>query len=166
MSPPYDLFDCTHFTCGAVGEPGERVFFLQAGNPTRTLTLRCEKQQVAALADYFERILADLALTTSPPVSAAPFLRTPLEVDFLVGSLGIGYDNEGDRLILAIEEAVAEGEAAGLSARWAVGRTQARAFAERARLLMQGGRPLCPLCGLPVDPNGHTCPKTNGHLPH
>lgn len=166
MSTPYDVFECNHFTAGAVGEPGERVFFLQAGGVGRLVTLRCEKQQVVALADYFERILADLPLEASIPTPAAPPLRTPIEPDFVIGSLGIGYDAEGDRLILALDELVPEGAPEANSAKWAISRNQAKAFAERARLLMKGGRPLCELCGLPMDADGHTCPKTNGHLPH
>ena len=166
MSSPYDVFECNHFTAGALGEPGERVFFLQAGGVRQLVTLRCEKQQVLALADYFERILADLPLDASVSTPPAPPLRTPIEPDFVIGSLGIGYDAEGDRLILAIDELVPEDTAPGSNAKWAIGRSQGKAFAERARLLMKGGRPLCELCGLPMDADGHTCPKTNGHLPH
>ena len=169
MSPPFDV-DCDHFTAGAVGPPGGRVFYLQAGvtagegRPAHLVTLRCEKQQVAALGEYFERILSDLPDGDEGPAVRAE-LAEPIEPAFVVGSLVLGYDAAADRLVLLIQEAVAEDEPEGQAARWVVRRDQARAFAERARDLMAGGRPACPLCGRPADAEGHSCPKTNGHLP-
>lgn len=170
MSPSFDA-DCDHFTAGAIGPPGGRVFYLQAGQsagdgrPAQLVTLRCEKQQVAALGEYFERILSDLPEGGEGPAVAAE-LAEPVEPAFVVGSLVLGYDAALDRLVLLIQEAVAEDEPEGHAARWVVRRDQARAFAERARQLLAGGRPPCPLCGRPLDTEGHVCPKTNGHLPH
>jgi uncharacterized repeat protein (TIGR03847 family) len=170
MSPPFDA-DCDHFTAGAVGPPGARVFYLQAaegapgGGRSHLVTLKCEKQQVGALGEYFERILSDLPEGGDGPAEPAELLE-PVEPAFVVGSLVLGYDATIDRLVLLIKEAVAEDEPEGQEARWVVRRDQARVFAERARVLLSGGRPPCPLCGRPMGPDGHSCPKTNGHLPH
>ncbi|MPY93904.1 MAG: DUF3090 family protein [Acidimicrobiia bacterium] len=164
MSPPFDA-ECDHFTAGAVGDPGARVFYLQAGEGGEIVSLRCEKQQVAALGEYFERILSDLAEGGEGPATASELLE-PVEAAFVVGSLVLGYDAALDRLVLLIQEAVAEDEPEGHAARWVVRRDQARVFAERARQLVAAGRPACPLCGRPADAEGHSCPKTNGHLPH
>ncbi len=164
MSPPFDV-ECDHFTAGAVGPPGARVFHLQAGASSQLVSLRCEKQQVGALGEYFERLLSDLpegGEGTAVPVE----LIEPVEDAFVVGSLVLGYDATLDRLVLLIQEAVPEDAPEGQNARWVLRRDQARAFAERAQDLMTGGRPACPLCGRPMDAAGHACPKTNGHLPH
>jgi uncharacterized repeat protein (TIGR03847 family) len=83
----------------------------------------------------------------------------------VVGTLALGYDQSSDRLVLQISELAEEGED-GSEARWEIRRDQARAFIAQAQALMKGGRPACPLCGRPLDPEGHTCVKTNGHLPH
>lgn len=170
MSQTFDV-DCDHFTAGAIGPPGSRVFYLQAGQGpsaaqlTQLVTLRCEKQQVAALGEYFERILSDLPQGVEGPATATELLE-PVEPAFIVGSLVLGYDAAADRMVLLIQEAVAEDEPEGRAARWSVRRDQARVFAERARELVAGGRPPCPLCGRPQDAEGHACPKANGHLPH
>lgn len=164
MSAPWDL-DCDHFATGAVGEPGQRVFFLQGAEGSRVVTLKCEKQQVAALSEYLTRILADLSVTT-PPAAEVANLKVPLEPAFAVGTLALGYDEGEDRLVLQMQELVADEDDPQAEARWTISRPQAAAFAMRAEELMQGGRPTCQLCGRPIDPDGHTCVKTNGHLPH
>jgi uncharacterized repeat protein (TIGR03847 family) len=75
--------------------------------------------------------------------------------------MGVSYDEDADRLIVIVEEAGDE----GIVARVAITREQAAAFAIRATTLVEAGRPPCPLCGLPLDPSGHDCPRTNGHRP-
>ncbi len=82
----------------------------------------------------------------------------------MVGTIGVSYDEESDRLLVVAEELVAEDEE-GRSARIAITKEQAAAFAIRATQLVEAGRPACPLCGLPLDPSGHDCPRTNGHRP-
>ena len=96
----------------------------------------------------------------------------------MVGTIGVSYDEELERLVVVLEESGArrrEDEeedgsparrpATGPVARVAVSREQAAAFAIRATSLVEAGRPACPLCGLPLDPSGHDCPRTNGHRP-
>ncbi len=164
MTEPWDL-ECDHFATGAVGEPGQRTFFLQGAEGKRVVTLKCEKQQVGALAEYLSRILADLP--GGPPEGAeSPNLKVPLEPAFAVGTLALGYDEAEDRLVLQLQELVADEDDPQMAARWSVNRTLAAGFVKRADELMAGGRPSCALCGRPIDPEGHTCVKTNGHLPH
>ncbi len=185
---PYDIVNCDHFTAGAVGEPGRRTFFLQARGDGMLVTLRCEKQQVGALGESLERVLADLP---TRPIGSLPGrldLVDPILPAWVIGGLGLGYDDEHDRLILLLEEFVAleedddddldddlaalgdddddDDEPSGATARWILTREQVVAFVGQAQALMRGGRPNCPLCGRPIDPDGHTCPKTNGHRPH
>lgn len=171
MPSPYDVVNCEHFTAGAVGPPGGRVFYLQAAGDGQLVTLRCEKQQVAALAESLDRVLTDLPERPGGPVPNAAELREPVSAAWVVGGLGLGYDEDHDRLILLIEELVEEPDEdaappAQSTARWIVTRELVRAFVEGAETLMAGGRPQCPLCGRPMDPDGHTCIKTNGHRPH
>ena len=151
-----EFADLDRFTTGAVGAPGQRVFYLQASAGSTVLTLRLEKQQVAALAQYLAALLADL-----PPVADVPTdleLLEPLEEAWVVGELAVAVDEVMDRLVVRADEL--EGEQA---ARFALTRAQVQAFIVRATALVQAGRPPCPLCGRPIDPEGHMCLKTNGH---
>lgn len=163
MNETLDLGDLDRFTVGTVGPVGRRVFLLQCSNSSFTLTVKVEKQQVAVLAEYLGRLLGDLP--------RAEIVPQDLELDessadprWVVGTLGVSYDDDSDRIVLVAEELVAEDED-GDVARCAVTRAQAAAFAIRATSLVEAGRPPCPMCGLPLDPAGHECPRTNGHRP-
>jgi uncharacterized repeat protein (TIGR03847 family) len=162
VSETLDLGDLDRFTVGTVGDVGRRVFLLQCTNPSVSLTVKVEKQQVAVLAEYLARLLADLDPPEQVPQDME--LDDATEPRFVVGTLGVSYDEDSDRIVLVAEELVAEGED-GDVARCAITRGQAAAFAIRATSLVEAGRPPCPMCGLPLDPAGHECPRTNGHRP-
>ncbi len=162
MSETFDLGDLERFTVGTVGPVGRRVFLLQCASGAVTLTVKVEKQQVAVLAEYLVRLLGDLPRAEEVPEDLE--LDDAGEPRWVVGTLGVSYDEDSDRIVLVAEELVAEGED-GDVARCAVTRAQAAAFAIRATSLVEAGRPPCPMCGLPLDPAGHECPRTNGHRP-
>ena len=171
MSESFDFERPDFFTAGAVGKPGERVFYLQAREKRRLITLKCEKEQVRGLAEYLSGFLTKLG---------APKGKVPTDLDLLpfaepawiVATLGVGYDEEHERIIVDAHELIEEeeeGQRGGeepASARVRITREQAQAFAERAKELMKGGRPPCPVCSGPMDPAGHVCPRSNGHVVH
>lgn len=166
MSPSFELKALDFFTAGAVGPPGERVFYLQAREAGALVTLKLEKEQVGALGAYLASALAKLR--AADPQPGDPSLLEPIVPAWAVRSLGVGYDEARDRFVIVAEELLdeEEGEGAGrepASARFHVTRAQARAFVERARALLAAGRPACPVCGRPVNPGGHVCPRGNGH---
>jgi uncharacterized repeat protein (TIGR03847 family) len=163
MNETFDLGDLERFTVGTVGAVGRRVFLLQFTTGSVTLTVKVEKQQVSVLAEYLGRLLADLP---RPDFVAAHDMELDdqNEPRWVVGTLGVSYDEDIDRIVLVAEELVAEDED-GDVARCSVTRAQAAAFAIRATSLVEAGRPPCPMCGLPLDPAGHECPRTNGHRP-
>jgi uncharacterized repeat protein (TIGR03847 family) len=173
VSESFQLDGPDHFTAGAVGPPGQRVFYLQAREAGTLITLKCEKEQVAALAEYTSGLLA--RLPDSPAAAGdKPELLQPIEAAWQVGSLGVGYDGDHDRVVVIANERVEEdeddeeeakpGAPEPASARFAITRAQAAAFVERARGLQRAGRPTCPMCGEPKDPAGHACPRSNGHV--
>ena len=159
----YELFDVDRLTVGAVGPPGKRVFLLQAVAGATVITLKVEKQQVAALSEYLSQVLADLPSTGDLPTDLE--LDEPAEPEWIVGALGVTYDEDTDRVLLVAEEAVAEDDDVGEVARLAATREQIAALAIRGVALVEAGRPPCPLCGFPLDPSGHVCPRTDGHRP-
>ncbi|MHB8681945.1 MAG: DUF3090 family protein [Acidimicrobiales bacterium] len=162
MSPALDLGDLDRFAVGTVGEVGRRTFLVQCRSGGTLVTLKAEKQQVAVLAEYLGRVLHDLARPEGLPEGLE--LEEPTEPHWVIGTLGVSYDEGLDRVVLVAEELVAEDEE-GDTARFTVTRAQAAAFAIRATTLVEAGRPPCPLCSLPLDPSGHQCPRTNGHRP-
>ena len=162
MSESHDFDAVDRITVGTVGPTGQRTFFLQARQGSELLTLKLEKQQVAALAQYLGKLLADL----DPPEALLDDLELeePCEPDWVIGTLGLTYDEDADRVLLVAEEAVEEDEEAAM-ARFVATREQVAAVATKGVRLVEAGRPPCPLCGYPLDPQGHTCPRTNGHRP-
>jgi uncharacterized repeat protein (TIGR03847 family) len=148
---------------GCVGEPGQRVFYLQAQGAFGTSTVKCEKGQVAALAEHIERLLADLPPIASVDVALAELEPPPDEPRFVLGTMGLAYDAEADHVVVVLEELAEtedeETEREGL--RLEMTRDVAAAFCRRAREIVAAGRPSCRWCGRPIDPDGHPCPRMN-----
>ncbi len=161
MSGAYDLAP-ERLTVGAVGPVGRRLFLLQCREGPTLLTVKVEKQQVSAMADLLARVVRELDRPGHLPDDLP--LEEPTEPAWVVGTVGVTYDEAEDRIVLVIEELVTEGET-GAIARLSVTREQAASFAILATRLVESGRPPCPLCGSPLDPSGHACPRTNGHRP-
>ena len=181
MSDSFEFTDLDRITVGALGEPGHRLFFLQARAGSNVVTLKLEKVQVAALSAWIEKTLEDLPATGPLPddLDPEPFA----EPAWAVGSLGGGYDASADRIVLVAAEVNEAGDeearedepieevgdepsvASGARARFRATREQMAALAIRGSTIVSAGRPLCPFCGFPLDPSGHSCPKTNGHRP-
>ncbi|ADG73031.1 conserved hypothetical protein [Cellulomonas flavigena DSM 20109] len=159
---------------GTVGRPGERTFYLQVRTGGRATSVVLEKQQSAALADLLEELLDDLSTDADHPVNVP--LDTPLElvdedpldppVDplFRTGAMRLGWDPRTLQVVVeafpleeAEDERLGEPDEPGqvLRVRMPVG--TARAFVQRTRGVVTAGRPECPRCGLPVDPDGHVC---------
>ena len=166
----FDLENVDRFTAGTVGPPGQRVFYLQAVAGGDVVTLRLEKGQVAALAEYLAELLHDLPSPADEEVPTDMALVEPFDTAWTVGQLAVVFDEGRDRMVVRADELVAEEEGddevtPGM-ARFALTRAQVQAFVVRATSLVSSGRPPCPLCGRPIDPEGHMCIKTNGHSKH
>lgn len=163
MSDSVDLPDVDKLTVGTVGVPGRRTFLLQARQGHRLVTLKLEKSQVAALSTYLSKVLEGLPRPAALPDDLE--LEEPVEPEWVVGSMGVSYDDVVDRLVLVAGEAVADEDEPGAEARFSVTREQMAAVVVRGAQLVAAGRPSCQLCGYPLDPSGHDCPRTNGHRP-
>jgi len=174
-NPSFEVDSPDHFTAGAVGPPGQRAFYLQSRDAGRLITLKVEKEHVRALAEYLGGLLARVKGAPGAARGAAELLE-PLEAAWDVGSLAVGYDESQDRVVVEASELIEADEAEVESApapepepamaRFRITRAQAAAFVERANELMKGGRPPCPVCSRPMDPEGHVCPRANGHVKH
>lgn len=163
----FDAVD--RFTTGTVGEPGARVFFLQVVFGTEVTSFRLEKQQVQALVDYLAGLLSDLPQAPEADVPTEMDLIEPTIEEWVVGSIGIAYDEDAQRFALLLEEVGADDEGFGEDAgRARIGLSigQATALVPHAASLLDAGRPPCPLCNRPLNPDGHRCARLNGHGVH
>jgi len=163
MSASFELDTPDHFTAGAVGPPGQRVFYLQARQGRQVVTLKSEKEQVRALGEYLAELLERVpGARESKPSDVA--LLEPIDPAWAVGTIGVGYDEPNGRVVVVLTGVVDEEGEEAPSARLAVTPAQAAAFVERARALIRAGRPICPMCSAAIDPGGHVCPRSNGHV--
>lgn len=170
MAQEYELDSLDFITVGTIGPPGQRVFHLQARQDSNLLTLTIEKEQAAALAESVTTLLEDIAEAHSLMTPEADLnsldlaLLEPIRPMFRVAQMGLGYDHENDRLILVVNELLPEEEGSEPRlARLVATRPQMQALAAQAENAVAGGRPVCGNCGRPKDPEGHFCPKSNGH---
>lgn len=187
MSVYFEFAEVLDFTVGAVGEPGQRTFYLQASDDERVVAVKCEKQQVAAIAQYLRRILGDLQPAPGPTSVTASTISEPLVAAFTLGSIGLGFDPDSDQFVVQLDELVpgdldddaqdeddeepgtplAGGATSGEAevdrgrVRVRITAAQALAFCQRAEQVVAAGRPGCIFCGLPIDPDGHHCPRMN-----
>jgi uncharacterized repeat protein (TIGR03847 family) len=182
------LFDSPdRFVAGTVGEPGNRTFFLQARDGTRIVSVALEKVQVAALAQRLTELLDELdrrgvegADADQPVDTLLPVLDEPINEAFRVGTLSMGWDTQDElvlveaREILEADDEAEEDDPEGFDdededgpdfLRVRLDPLAVRTFIAQALRLIGAGRPPCPLCGQPLDPQGHLCPRRNGHGP-
>jgi uncharacterized repeat protein (TIGR03847 family) len=168
------------FVAGTVGQPGNRTFYLQAVHEKRIVSVILEKQQVAVLAERIAALLLEINRrfgTPIPPVTGdiedlSP-LVTPVEAEFRVGTMGLGWDSEAQTVVvelLAVSETefdasvvLDDAEDGPDAVRVFLTPESAQQFAARSSRVISAGRPPCPLCDDPLDPEGHICVRTNGY---
>lgn len=163
MSASFDLNDLEHFTVGTIGPPGQRVFYLQAGVTGTLVSLKLEKQQVAALAEYLAGALREISEDPDAIVPEADIgLIDPVEAEWAVGDIGIGYDADADRMLIMATEMSSEEETDDpATARFRITQGQVAGFVARARQVVAAGRPPCRFCGAPLNDDGTWCPCSN-----
>lgn len=168
------------FVVGTVGEPGDRAFYLQAVQEARLISVLLEKQQVQVLAERVIALLEEVhrrfgadVPTEAPTVDDLEPLTAPVEEEFRVGTMGLGWDAEANSVVVELL-AVTEGEVDESvvlddteegpdSVRVFLSAEQARDFAARSERVISAGRLPCPLCNETLDPAGHVCVRTNGY---
>ena len=172
METVYDLKPISHITIDTRGLPGNRVFYLQATRGHRqTITLILEKSQALALVSSLDELLAELAARfPRPSISGYDqmdmSLREPLEPLFRVGQIGLAYDEKADLVVIIAYKWTAGDDEEGMAFRFWGTREQMLMLRDQALVAAEGGRPACHLCGQLIGPEGHLCPRSNGHGNH
>ena len=174
------------FVCGAIGQPGQRTFFLQASKGQQVVSVALEKVQVAALAERLAALLLSLRergvdVDWSREPDALPLVE-PVFEQFRVGAMTLSWDEGREQVLIEAremtdadledEEDEADEEIAAVRADDADGPdlvrvtlelADAQAFVTRAVAVVRAGRLPCPNCGEPLDPHGHFCVRRNGY---
>ncbi len=169
------------FVVGTVGEPGDRTFFLQVSDPDPTSVL-CEKEQAGVLAEKVIELLdqvRDRGVEVPEDVDESLIdtdaLAQPIEAEFRVVSMGIGWDPTDETVIIEahgesdsddVPDIGDDGGSGPDTLRVRMTPLDALAFSIRATRVVAAGRPQCPFCHLPIDPEGHICPRANGYRRH
>jgi len=180
----YNFENPDRFTAGTIGQPGNRAFYLQAREGDRISSVLLEKVQVALLAERLSQLLASVRERgAGVPADAAPSdidsapLDEPLNETFKVGSLTIVWNDEDESITLEAR-AMSEDQELGVDpfdadddddqeldvVRVRLDPKRALAFARRAEDVVAAGRPPCPFCGQPLNPEGHICTRRNGFM--
>jgi uncharacterized repeat protein (TIGR03847 family) len=165
MSASFEFVAPDHFTAGAIGPPGQRVFYLQSREKSTLVSLKSEKEQVRALAQYLSGLLEKLPAVGTATIKA-PALLEPVDAVWIVASIAVGYDEARDRILVVANELLEDEEGDAASLRLLVTRAQAAAFIKQANELMKASRQICQWCNQPKDPGGHVCARSNGHVVH
>lgn len=173
----FDLNPVQQIIADAFGEPGNRTFFIQGSAGARVISLVLEKEEVANLAVSVLQLLEELEkkypeLPAAESASRRQLMpEFPLDPEFRIGQLILGYDDEDD-MIWLIAKALVVSESGTVvepdnedvpTARFVATRSQMRAMSEHALEVVSQGRPICPLCNRPINVEGHFCPRTDGH---
>jgi uncharacterized repeat protein (TIGR03847 family) len=146
------------------------MFLLQASQGSSMITLKLEKEQARALAASITELLEDLdekypraQSKLDEPLSSDLMLQEPMEPTFVVGQIGLGYERGQDMVVLVVQEIQTDEQQDLATARFWASRPQMEALSDHTLEVVEQGRPICPLCNSPMDPEGHFCPKSNGH---
>ena len=179
----FNFTEPARFVVGTVGMPGERTFFLQARQGNLVTSVVIEKQQALVLAERTDQLLDEVRETRMPvveiPTTARPedvdiaALDLPIYEEFKVGAMALGWDEATSKVVIEAHAVAQDGDQVPEIAdddlegvdtlRVWLSPAQARSFAERARAVAAAGRPPCPFCNQPLDPEGHICPRANGY---
>ena len=168
--PIFELDPVDQIAVAAVGEPGQRKFFLLATGSGRTMTLSCDKSQIQALIVRLHQMLEEQGIESPEPEPPGDSGSEPGEPEWQIGEIGLGY-HEGRHMFVLVASEATPGEEKPpeandvTSIRFWLSTQQVVDFSKQAETVLTAGRPLCPRCGLPMDPAGHPCPVMNGARP-
>ncbi len=160
-----------HITVDAIGEPGNRTFYFLGRKGEEVISLLIEKVQLQTLIVGIKDFLDEVNERFSKIPDLLPdYKEKDMQIDppvdplFRVGEMGLAYDEKDDMVCIIAKEAqleISEDEA-GTVRYWCT-RPQLVALGNWAVVVVERGRPICPQCLQPMEPEGHFCPKKNGH---
>ncbi len=158
-------FTVQAFRAEALGQPGQRRFRLMVQANDETWIMWMEKQQMHALGLALAQILQQAGTEDAIIATSSGFGPFDEETtnQFRLGRVDLGFDESDSSLIVVGHNIQEDEDDTGLGLRFS--QAQVNELIRESAALVAAGRPLCPMCGQPRDPEGHVCPEQNGHLP-
>lgn len=147
----------------AFGQPGQRTFRLRiVGSGAESASLWLEKEQMQALSLALKQMLAQLEYDQEPPTADVGEFPAVAQHDFRVGRMGMGF-NPADRTVVLYTYELGGEDSEEPTLRVRLTQEQSAALGAQLDEIIASGRPICPLCGQPVEETGHACVRSNGH---
>ena len=159
MSRNLHFREVQHFTTGTIGPKGQRVFYLQFGNPGELITLQLEKMQVQALAEFLDQLLEDAEPIEPNEIPLALDLIEPIQAEWAVSSIGVAFEERNSEFVIVAEEQSEDDDPGVAQVHLSPG--QVKAFIIRAVDVVKAGRPPCIYCGEPLNHSDGWCPCSN-----
>jgi uncharacterized repeat protein (TIGR03847 family) len=161
----YDFGEAVSVDAEAIGQPGQRRFRLLVRSTSQTASIWMEKQQLEGIGEWFEESVKKLDEEASavPDVEPTPF-GAIFDIEVQVLQVALGYQEDGGLFVIQVFDAESSVEEPAFYCR--LSRGQCRVLSRKIAEVIAGGRPICPLCFRPIDPEGHVCPRSNGHSVH
>jgi uncharacterized repeat protein (TIGR03847 family) len=162
-TPANDFGRALSIDAEAVGQPGNRRFRLLVQSTGQSASVWMEKQQLAGIGEWFEETIQrlDREQPGSEPDEEPGPIAAIYDVEFTVGQIGLAYQEEANVFVLQCFDL--QSGAQDPRFRCLLTRGQARVLSAKIVRVVAGGRPICPLCAMPMEPEGHHCARSNGH---
>jgi uncharacterized repeat protein (TIGR03847 family) len=145
------------------GQPGERTFRLRILGDAETASIWLEKEQLQALSLALKQMLAQLEYEQEPPAADTGAFPSSADHDFRAGRLGMGFHPPDRTVVLYTYELGMPEDEEEPTLRVRLTQEQCASLTSNLDDIIAGGRPICPLCGAPIDSGGHACIRSNGH---
>ncbi len=161
----HELGSVSHVSPEAIGEPGKRTFRILLRSGAASASLWLEKEQLSQLAIYLQQILASSS-ESDPRKESSPVPEWSggvVSIDFKVGKMSLAHDPSSNSFLIVAHDVEEPEESQPTVSFWLTA-AQAKELAKEALKVCAAGRPRCFLCGRPIDPEGHVCPRANGHV--
>jgi uncharacterized repeat protein (TIGR03847 family) len=164
--PEHDFGKALSIDAEAIGRPGQRRFRLMVRSNSQSASIWMEKQQLASIGTWLSETCERLDRehpTNDPDVEPNAFAAI-FDLEFRASQIGLGYAESEDLFAIhAFDVEALQGERPDF--RCFLTRGQSRVLARKIESVVAAGRPICPLCSMPMEPEGHVCPRSNGHHP-
>lgn len=167
-SESFELNPTDHLAVATVGPSGARQFFLLARSGSASATLACEKFHIQGLVLRIQQVLESQGLGSAFEPFPTHQMPDVGDADWRIGELGLGFHERRRQFVIVAREQLEDENAdpeTAATARFWVTADRVRAFSRQAEQVLSSGRPICTYCGLPIDPDGHHCPASNGSRP-
>jgi uncharacterized repeat protein (TIGR03847 family) len=168
-NPVHEFGSAISIDAEAIGQPGQRRFRLRVLSSYGNAAIWMEKEQLASIGTWLNEVVGRLDTdkpTAEPDVEPLPF-PDQVDLDLRAGQLALGYVEDRDTFAIQAYDLQNNPDPSNPRPvfRCFLSRGQSRVLSRKIATVVAAGRPLCPLCGEPMDPGGHVCPRANGHRP-